>query len=101
MAQESKSNEEEEFMKLVPVGRSLLVQIRAPEKKSVLLIARQSDEPLQADVIGVGEKVEFPIKTGDIVLLFPYAGTKITGGTDDAPYLIIGEKDVIGVLKDA
>ena len=63
------------------------------------IVLRQTDEPLQADVIGVGEKVEFPIKTGDIVLLFPYAGTKITGGTDDAPYLIIGEKDVIGVLK--
>jgi co-chaperonin GroES (HSP10) len=88
-------------MKLQPVGRSLLVQVRASEKKSVLLLTRQHDEPMQVDVIGVGEKVEAPIKEGDVLLLFPYAGTKITGGTDDMPYLIIGEKDVLGVLKDA
>lgn len=87
-------------MKLQPVGRSLLVKLKEPERKSVLLLSRQLDEPMQAIVEGVGEKVEAPIKEGDIVLLFPYAGSKITPDKEESPYLIIGEKDVIGIVRE-
>lgn len=87
-------------MKLQPVGRNLLVQFKEEERKGVLLIARQQDEPMQATVVGVGEKCELPLKEGDTVLLMPYCGMKIVGGSKDSPYMIVGEKDVIGILKE-
>lgn len=87
-------------MRLQPIGRSLVVQVRAPEKKSLLLLSVQSDEPMIARVIGVGEKVEAPIKEQDLVLLAPYAGNKITGGTEEEPYLLLSEKEILGILRD-
>ena len=87
-------------MRLQPIGRSLLVQIKATEKKGFLLIAAQNDEPVQATIKGVGDKVEAPIKVGDLVLLAPYAGSKLAGGTEDEPYMLVGEKEVLGILKD-
>lgn len=87
-------------MKLQPVGRSLLVKLKEPERKSVLLLTRQLDEPMHAVVEGVGERVEAPIKEGDTVLLFPYAGAKITPDKEESPYLIVGEKDIIGIVRE-
>ena len=87
-------------MKLQPIGRSLLVQVKPSEKKGMLLIAVQADEPLQARVLCVGEKVEAPIKEGDLVLLSPYAGSKINGGSEDEPYMLVGEKEILGILRD-
>lgn len=87
-------------MRLQPIGRSLLVQVQTPEKKGLLLLAVQSDEPMQARVLSVGEKVEAPIKEGDLVLLTPYAGSKIKGGTEDDPYMLVGEKEILGILRE-
>jgi len=87
-------------MRLQPIGRSLIVQVKASEKKGILILAKQDDEPKQARVIGVGEKVEAPIKEGDLVLLAPYAGNKVAGGNDDEPYMLIGEKEILGILRD-
>jgi co-chaperonin GroES (HSP10) len=95
---------EGEAMRLQPVGRSLLVHVKQPEMKSKLILtapAQHSGDPVQAYVIGVGEKVEAPVKEGDLLLLSPYCGTKVAGGTDEAPYLLIGEKEVLGILKEA
>lgn len=69
-------------------------------KTKLILSASQSDEPAQAIVIGVGEKVEAPVKEGDLVLLAPYAGHKMKGGTDNEPYLLLSEKEVLGILRD-
>ena len=55
-------------------------------------------DPQHAQVIGVGEKVEMPVKEGDMVLVSPYAGMKGVGGDDEAPYLLIAEKEVLGIL---
>jgi co-chaperonin GroES (HSP10) len=87
-------------MRLQPIGRSLVVQIKANEKKGILILARQEDEPRQARVMGVGEKVEAPIKEGDLVLLAPYSGNKIAGGNEEEPYMLIAEKEVLGILRD-
>lgn len=87
-------------MKLQPIGRSLIVQVQKVEKKSVLILSSQSDEPLQARVVGVGDKVEAPIKEGDLVLLAPYAGNKVMGGTETEPYLLLSEKEILGILRD-
>jgi len=87
-------------MKLQPVGRSLLVCVRKKKSKFGLLLPEDHSEPQHAEVIGVGEKVEMPVKEGDMVLLAPYAGLKGVGGDDEAPYLLVAEKEVLGILKE-
>ena len=88
-------------MKLQPVGRALLVQLIEKEnKRKLILTTRDDSEPRQATVLGVGDKVEAPIKEGDILLLAPYSGAQITGGTEESPYLIIAEKEVLGILRE-
>ena len=85
-------------MRLQPIGRSLVVQIKQDEKKGLLLIPNTGD-PVQGIVMGIGEKVEAPIKEGDRLLLAPYCGSKINGGTEDEPYMLIGEKEILGILR--
>ncbi len=88
-------------MKLQPVGRSLLVQAKKKEKKKgVLILTDDASDPKIAVVLGVGEKVEAPVKEGDLILLAPYCGSVISGGTEDEPYLLISEKELLGILKD-
>jgi len=55
---------------------------------------------MRAQVKGVGEKVEAPIKVGDFVLLASYAGCKIKGGSDEEPYFLVAEKEILGILRD-
>ncbi len=85
-------------MKVQPVGRSLLVCVRKKKSKHGLLLPEDHSDPQHAQVIGVGEKVEMPVKEGDMVLVSPYAGMKGVGGDDEAPYLLIAEKEVLGIL---
>jgi co-chaperonin GroES (HSP10) len=87
-------------MRLHPIGRSLVVQVKKKEKRGILILAMETGDPLEAFVRGVGEKVEAPIKEGDLVLLAPFCGNKIAGGSEDEPYLLIGEKEVLGILRD-
>jgi len=98
--EEERKGKKETVMRLQPIGRSLVVQIKATEKKGILLLARQDDEPKEARVMGVGDKVEAPIKVGDLVLLAPYCGSKIAGGKDDEPYMLVVEKEILGILRD-
>lgn len=85
-------------MRLQPIGRSLVIQVKPPEKKGILIVNRQ-DEPMQATIKAIGDKVEAPIQVGDAVLIAPYCGSKINGGTEDEPYLLIGEKEILGILR--
>lgn len=87
-------------MRLQAIGKSLVVQMKPQEKKGILLLPRQSDEPMQAIVKSVGDKVESPIKEGDLVLLFPYAGSKLEGGSEEEPYMLIAEKEIVGILRE-
>ncbi len=86
-------------MKLQPVGRSLVVKVKQSEKKSIIIQSRDDSEPRPAEVIALGEKVEMPVSVGDVVLLVPYCGMKGVGGTDEEPYLLVGEKDVLGIIR--
>lgn len=87
-------------MRLHPIGRSLVVQVKDREKKGLLLMPRMDDEAREAWVKAVGDKVESPIKEGDLVLLAPYCGSKIAGGSDSEPYFLVGEKEILGILRD-
>lgn len=88
-------------MRLQPIGRSLVIQLKKKEKKKgVLILTDDASEPLVACVRGIGEKVEAPIKEWDLVLVAPYCGSKIEGGTDEEPYMLVGEKEILGILRD-
>ena len=86
-------------MKLQPVGLALLVKLMQPVKKQLIIQPRDDSEPRSAEVVGIGEKVEMPVKEGEFVLLAPYSGMKGVGGTDEEPYLLVAEKDVLGILR--
>lgn len=100
--EEERKSKEETVMRLQPIGRSLVVQIKATEKKSrgILLLSTQDDQPKEAIVLGVGDKVEAPVKVGDMILLAPYCGSKIDGGKEDEPYMLVGEKEILGILRE-
>lgn len=83
-------------MKLQPVGKNLLIKEMKEEKKSVLIYTPQNDEPRQVEIVGVGEKVEIPVKEGDFVLVRPYAGQQLSEGGE---YLILSENDIVGVMR--
>lgn len=85
-------------MQLVPVGKRILVKFQAPEKKGVILMTKQEGELIKCEVIGVGDKVEIKIEEGNKLLLCPYSGSKVAG-SEEEPYMIINEADVIGILK--
>lgn len=86
-------------MRLQPVGKAILVQLKPLEKKSILMLREASEEPYYAYVKGVGEKVEIPIKEDDLIFVGAYAGGEVPGGTKEEPYFLIAEKDVLGVMK--
>jgi co-chaperonin GroES (HSP10) len=87
-------------MRLQPVGRALLVQIKPAESKSkIILTVKDESVPKEAVVLGVGDKVEAPIKEGDTVLLVPYCGVQVAGGDEATPYFIVAEKEVLGIVK--
>ena len=88
-------------MRLQPIGRSLVIQVKKREKKrGILILTDDASEPLEAIVRGIGDKVEAPIKEGDLVLVAPYCGSKIAGGNEEEPYLLIAEKEILGILRD-
>ena len=65
-----------------------------------MIVPKQGSDPRQALVKSVGDKVESPIKEGDLVLLFPYAGSRVDGGTEEEPYWLIAEKEIVGILRE-
>ena len=87
-------------MKLWPCGKKLLVQLKKEEeKKGIVLVNKPKDEPYKAIVIQKGDKSEIECIRDDILVISPYGGMKIAGGTEEEPYLIVDDQSVIGVLK--
>ena len=87
-------------MHLYPIGKSILVQVKKPEdKKGIILMNKLKDEPIQVVVIRKGDKTEIPVSEGDIVMIPPFAGMNVKGGTEEEPYLILDDQSVIGVLR--
>lgn len=82
---------------LRPLGHNVLVKIKPPEKKPTLILtAVAKDEPFEAILIDKGSKVELDMKPNDVLLLVPYAGSKIS--KEDDGYLLITERDILGVI---
>lgn len=81
---------------LKPLGKNILVQKKKEEPKKGALILTNDDKPYHAVVIDKGSKVEIEIEKDDVLLMIPYTGSKIS--TDDDGYLLVTERDILGVL---
>jgi co-chaperonin GroES (HSP10) len=82
---------------LIPIGKNVLVKIKPPEKKSTLILTSTNDEPFQAEVLDIGSRAEIDIEIGDVLLLVPYCGSKIS--KEDDGYLLVTERDILGVVN--
>lgn len=64
------------------------------------------EKPQEGNVVAVGDgrlddngkRITMTVKTGDRILFAKYAGTEIK--LDGVDYLILAEKDILGVLVD-
>ncbi len=64
------------------------------------------ERPMQGEVISVGEgrlddngkRIPMSVRPGDQVLFAKYAGTEIK--IDDEEYLILSEKDILGIVLE-
>jgi chaperonin GroES len=83
---------------LKPLAKNILVKIKPPEKKGTLILTSTTEKPFEAVVVSKGNKSELEIEIGDVLLLVPYCGSRIS--EDDEEHLLISEKDVMGVVCD-
>lgn len=79
-----------------PLGKNILVKrLAREEKKGALILTCRDDQPYNAMVIDLGSKVEIDISKGDVLLMVPYSGSRIS--MDDDGHLLVTEKDIMGV----
>lgn len=82
---------------LKPIGKNILVKPQQEnEKKGFLILNKNPNDPFNAEVVDIGEHVEIEICKGDILLLRPYSGEKITH--DNETYLLIQDMHVMGII---
>jgi len=93
-------------MALRPVGRNLIISFKKQQEqdKTVggLILPKNKnapDEPVDAIVIAVAEECEYGVCVNDIVLISPYSGIAVRGGTEDEPHRLIVEKDIIAIVE--
>lgn len=80
------------------IGSNILVRVNPIEqKKSGLILPPAYDVPFRATVLNIGSKVEVGIKEGDVLLLVPYSGSRVS--TEDETLLRISEKNIMGVVE--
>jgi chaperonin GroES len=94
-------------VKLRPLGDRVLVKPLGREettKSGIVLPDTAKEKPQRGTVIAVGagrldddgERIAVDVNVGDEVLFAKYAGTEFK--LDDEDYLILSEKDILGVI---
>lgn len=93
-------------MGLKPVGRNLIVSFKKPrdDDKPIggLILPKNRnapDEPVDAKILSIGGQCEYPITVNGVVLISPYSGISIRGGTEDEPHRLITEKDILAIVS--
>ncbi len=98
------------MMKLRPLGDRVIVKPVAREEKTkggiFLPDTASKERPMEGTVLAVGEGrrddngklVPMSVKAGDRVLFAKYSGTEYK--VDDVEYLIMAEKDILGVIVE-
>lgn len=82
---------------LRPLGKNILIKKIVAEIKPGALILDRQDQPYQATVVDIGAKAELDISVGDVLLMCPYTGSKIS--TEEDGYLLVTERDILGVVS--
>lgn len=93
-----------------PLGDRILVKRRKPvtSKGGIFLPESAQEKPKEGEVIATGPGMfnedgilqPMIVKKGDRVLFSSYAGTEVKQQEADEEYLILSEKDVLGVLQN-
>ena len=93
-----------------PLGDRALVKPKPREETTrggiILPDTATKERPMQGEVLRVGEgrlddngnRVPMSVKPGDQVLFAKYAGTEFQ--IDDEDYLILSEKDILGIVLE-
>ncbi|HEY1014580.1 MAG TPA: co-chaperone GroES [Herpetosiphonaceae bacterium] len=93
-----------------PLADRVVIKPQAKEEKTktglFLPDTASKEKPQQGQVVAVGEgrlddngkRIAMSVKAGDTVLFAKYAGTEIK--LDDEDYLILAEKDILGIVQE-
>ena len=87
-------------IRLTPLFDKIL--IKRPEEFSeteggIIIPETSREKAMNGEVISIGSEV-LHVGSGDRVMFRKYAGTDVTF-SDDEQYLIISEKDVLGIME--
>lgn len=97
-------------MNIKPLGDRAVVKPKPKEEKTrggiFLPDTASKERPMQGEVIAVGEGarddsgqiIPMNVKPGQQVLFAKYAGTEFK--IDDVDYLILQEKDILGIVEE-
>ncbi len=98
-------------MNVRPLGDRALVKPSPKEEttKSGIILpdTATKERPMQGEVVAVGEGrrddsgnlVAMSVQPGQLVVFAKYAGTEVK--LDDEEYLILQEKDILGIIEEA
>ena len=93
-----------------PLGDRVVVKPMEREEKTtggiVLPDTATKDRPMEGTILAVGEGrrddngklIPMSVKVGDKVLFAKYSGTEFK--VDEVEYLILAEKDILGIVQD-
>ncbi len=95
-------------MYIRPLGDKVLIQrleAEAVTKGGIVLPDSAKEKPRRGEIIALGdgklletgERGEFQVKKGDIVLFSAYGGTEIK--VDDVEYMIMEESEILAVVS--
>lgn len=97
-------------MNIKPLGDRAVVKPKAREEKTkggiLLPDTATKERPMQGEIIAVGEGarddsgklIPMNVQPGQQVLFAKYAGTEFK--LDDEEYLILQEKDILGIIEE-
>ena len=91
-----------------PLGDRVLIKRLEAEAKTaggIVLPDTAKEKPKQGEVIAIGtgkvldsgEKAEFQVKEGDVVLFGSFAGTEVT--VDGEEFLLMSENDILATIN--
>jgi chaperonin GroES len=95
-------------MKIKPLGDRVLIEavedMEEQIKGGIVIPDSAKEKPQEAKVIALGtgkvdengEKIEFDVKAGDLVLTAKYGGTEVR--LDDEDYRIVNSDDILAII---
>lgn len=95
-------------MKLKPFGERIVVKQKEEEltTASGIVLAKQAEKKFEGVIVAAGQGAildngtvrPMTVKVGDTILFGEYSGQKFN--YEDEDYLLMNEKDVIGILNE-